>query len=195
MIAPPQPPLAAPTPEFLERLSAILGPRGAIAPEPRHLEEPRGKMRGRAALVARPDGAEATAAVVRACAEARVAIVPIAGGTGLVGGQVMPDGLPPVLLSLERLDKIRSVSPDDDAMIAEAGVILADAQAAAAAVDRLFPLSLAAEGSCRIGGNLATNAGGVGVLRYGNARDLCLGLEAVLPDGSIHHGLKLLRKD
>jgi len=121
--------------------------------------------------------------------------VPYAGGTGLVGGQVSGDGPAPVILSLERMDRIRQVSAPDNALVAEAGVILADVQAAAAEANRLFPLSLAAEGSCRIGGNLATNAGGVQVLRYGNARDLVLGVEAVLPDGSVHHGLRLLRKD
>ena len=132
---------------------------------------------------------------MRACAKAQVGIVPWGGGTGLVGGQVMPNGVAPLILSLERMAAIRAVYPSENVMIAEAGAILADVQAQASAVDRLFPLSLASEGSARIGGNLATNAGGVNVLRYGNARDLCLGLEAVMPDGAIWHGLKRLRKD
>jgi FAD/FMN-containing dehydrogenases len=132
---------------------------------------------------------------VRRAAEARVAIVPWSGGTGLVGGQVMEDGPPPIVLSLERMDAIRSVSPEEEAIVVEAGAILADVQAAAAAADRLFPLSLASEGSARIGGLLSTNAGGVAVLLYGNARDLTLGIEAVLPDGSILSGPKTLRKD
>ena len=107
----------------------------------------------------------------------------------------MPDGPAPLLISLERMTAIRAVYPTENVLVAEAGAILADVQAAAEVADRLFPLSLAAQGSCRIGGNLATNAGGVNVLRYGNARDLCLGLEAVLPNGEIWHGLSRLRKD
>ena len=106
-----------------------------------------------------------------------------------------PDGPPPVILSLERMNRIRMVSADESAIVAEAGVTLAEVQDAAEGVNRLFPLSLASEGSCRIGGNLATNAGGTQVLRYGNARDLCLGIEAVLPSGEILHGLSTLRKD
>lgn len=133
--------------------------------------------------------------IMRACAEAGVPVIPRAGGTGLVQGQIATEGPAPVLISLERMNRVRAVHPKDNILIAEAGCILADVQAAAAEADRLFPLSLAAEGTCRIGGNLATNAGGLNVLRYGNARDLCLGLEVVLPDGSIWHGLKRLRKD
>ena len=132
---------------------------------------------------------------MRACAAARVGIVPWGGGTGLVGGQMMPEGPAPLILSLERMAALRAVYPAENVLVVEAGMILADVQAAAAEVGRLFPLSLASEGRRRIGGNLATNAGGVNVLRYGNARDLCLGLEAVLPDGQRLHGLKRLRKD
>ncbi|MEL7216368.1 MAG: FAD-binding oxidoreductase, partial [Pseudomonadota bacterium] len=113
----------------------------------------------------------------------------------LVGGQIIEDGPIPLLLSLERMNAIRAVDPTDNTMTVEAGAILADIQAAAANADRLFPLSLASEGSCRIGGNLATNAGGVNVLRYGNTRDLVLGVEAVMADGSVISGLKRLRKD
>jgi FAD/FMN-containing dehydrogenase len=135
------------------------------------------------------------ATVIRACAAARVGVVPWGGGTGLVGGQIMPDGPAPLLLSLERMTALRGAYPAENALVVEAGMILADVQAEAARIDRLFPLSLASEGSCRIGGNLAANAGGTAVLRYGNARDLCLGIEAVLPDGSLFNGLKRLRKD
>ncbi|MEM9196521.1 MAG: FAD-binding oxidoreductase [Pseudomonadota bacterium] len=170
--------------------SAILRPVG-----PGDLEEPRGRMTGQAGGVALPRSTADVAAIMRACAAARVGIVPLGGGTGLVGGQVKPDGPAPLLLSLERMAAIRAVLPDEDALIAEAGATLAAVQAAAEAAGRLFPLSLASEGSCRIGGNLATNAGGTQVLRYGNARDLCLGLEAVLADGSVLSGLKTLRKD
>jgi FAD/FMN-containing dehydrogenase len=189
--------LTDPDSAFLEDLDAYLGPQGVRAGEDAapYLAEQRDKWRGRAALVVRPGSTEEVAEVVRRCAAARVAILPYGGGTGLVGAQVMPEGPLPVVLSVERLNRIRDVRPEENSMIVEAGVILADVQAAAEKVDRLFPLSLASEGSCRIGGNLATNAGGVQVLRYGTTRDLVLGVEAVLPDGAIHHGLKTLRKD
>ncbi|SLN57888.1 putative FAD-linked oxidoreductase [Pseudoruegeria aquimaris] len=160
-----------------------------------YLEEPRGRYTGQGGLLLAPETVEQVSRIVAACAEARVGVVPFGGGTGLVGGQILPEGPAPVILSLERMNRIRAVHPEENLMIAEAGAILHDVQTAAAEADRLFPLSLASEGSCRIGGNLATNAGGVNVLRYGNARDLCLGLEAVLPDGRIWNGLKRLRKD
>jgi FAD/FMN-containing dehydrogenase len=145
--------------------------------------------------VALPRRTEEVARIVRACAAARVGVVPWGGGTGLVGGQTRPVGPAPLLLSLERMSALRGAFPAENALVVEAGMILADVQAEAARIGRLFPLSLASEGSCRIGGNLASNAGGTAVLRYGNARDLCLGLEAVLPDGSVFNGLKRLRKD
>ncbi|MEP0962615.1 MAG: FAD-binding oxidoreductase [Roseobacter sp.] len=163
--------------------------------EPRYLQEPRGRWRGKDAVVVAPRDVEQVAQLVRLASQERVAVVPYGGGTGLVGGQVLGDAPAPLLLSLERMNKIRDVLPDENVLICEAGAILADVQSAAQQADRLFPLSLAAEGSARIGGNLATNAGGTGVLRYGNARDLCLGVEAVLPDGQIWRGLKRLRKD
>jgi FAD/FMN-containing dehydrogenase len=162
---------------------------------PHYLEEPRGRYHGQAGVVLAPDRVEDVARIVQLCGRHKTGLVPYGGGTGLVGGQVMPEGPVPVILSLERMNKIRDVDPQDNVIVAEAGVILADLQAAAENVGRLFPLSLASEGSCRIGGNLSTNAGGVQVLRYGNARDLCLGLEAVLPDGTIWNGLSRLRKD
>ncbi len=163
--------------------------------EPRYLEEPRGLYAGHAGVLALPRNVDEVAAVVKAANAARVGIVPYGGGTGLVGGQVAPDGPLPLILSLERMSAIRAVYPDENVLVAEAGAILADVQAVAQEHDRLFPLSLASEGSARIGGNLSTNAGGVNVLRYGNTRDLCLGLEAVLPDGRIWNGLSRLRKD
>lgn len=162
---------------------------------PGYLEEPRGLFRGQGGLLVAPRSTEEVATVIRACATARVGVVPYGGGTGLVGGQVMPEGPAPVILSTERLTAIRALHPSENVLVAEAGVTLAEVQNAAEAADRLFPLSLASEGSCRIGGTLATNAGGVNVLRYGTARELCLGLEAVLPDGQVWHGLKRLRKD
>ncbi len=171
-------------------------PQGTLSTvDARYLEEPRGRWAGQAGLLARPRCVEEVATLVAAANAHRVAVVPYGGGTGLVGGQIKDEGPAPLLISLERMTAIRNVFPDENVLIAEAGAILADVQTAAANVNRLFPLSLAAEGSARIGGNLATNAGGTGVLRYGNARDLCLGLEAVLPDGKIWHGLSRLRKD
>ncbi|MEX5727131.1 FAD/FMN-containing dehydrogenase [Rhodovulum iodosum] len=183
------------TPELERRLRAALPEAAFRDLAPAYLEEPRGRYTGQGGLLIAPETTDQVAATVRACAEARVGIVPYGGGTGLVGGQIMPDGPAPVILSLERMRKLRAVYPSENVLVAEAGAILADVQAAADAADRLFPLSLASEGSARIGGLLATNAGGVNVLRYGNARDLCLGIEAVLPDGSVLNGLKRLRKD
>lgn len=161
---------------------------------PAYLEEPRGMFQGVGGLLLAPGSVDEVSTILRICNEARVPVVPYGGGTGLVGGQVMQDDRP-VILSLERMTRIRAVHPAENVLVAEAGAILAEVQSAAENVDRLFPLSLASEGSCRIGGCLSTNAGGVNVLRYGTARELCLGIEAVLPDGTIHHGLKRLRKD
>ncbi len=180
---------------FATHLSGLVTDGCISVPEQRHLEEPRGRWMGEGIVLARPRSVDEVSVIVRACADARVGIVPWGGGTGLVGGQLMRQGTAPLILSLERMTKVRAVYPSENVMIAEAGAILADIQTAATQVDRLFPLSLASEGSARIGGNLATNAGGVNVLRYGNARDLCLGLEVVMPDGAIWHGLKRLRKD
>ncbi|MCW8862848.1 MAG: FAD-binding oxidoreductase [Rhodospirillales bacterium] len=176
-------------------LEAVLGPKGVISDassmEP-YLTEERGRYWGTAALVARPASTEEVAEVVRICAERDVPIVPQGGNTGLVGGAV-PDG--GVVLSLGRMKTIRALDPVNQTITVDAGCILADIQTAADEAGFLFPLSLAAEGSCQIGGNLATNAGGVQVLRYGNARDLVLGIEAVMADGRIWNGLRGLRKD
>lgn len=182
---------------FLAHLASIL-PQGTLrAPEPRDVTEPRGRWQGQAGAVARPSDTAQVAQIVQACAAARVGIVPLAGGTGLVGGQIMPQGSgpAPLLISLDRMTALRAVYPAENTMVVEAGMILADVQRHANDLGRMFPLSLASEGSCQIGGNLATNAGGTGVLRYGNARDLVLGIEAVLPDGTVLNGLKRLRKD
>lgn len=162
-----------------------------------YLEEPRGLFHAAGGVLVAPGAVDEVSCLIRACGEAAVGVVPYGGGTGLVGGQVMGHGpVPvPVILSLERLRAIRAVHARENVLVAEAGAILADVQAAAEAAGRLFPLSLASEGSAQVGGLLSTNAGGVNVLRYGNARELCFGLEAVLPDGSIWHGLKRLRKD
>lgn len=180
---------------FAAALAAHL-PAGTLRPaEPRHLEEPRGRFRGAGGLLALPRSTAEVAAILRACAAARVAVVPRGGGTGLVGGQILPEGPAPLILSLERMTAIRGLWPEENVLIAEAGATLAAVQAAAVEAGRRFPLSLASEGSATIGGCLATNAGGTAVLRWGNARDLCLGIEAVMADGRIWHGLKRLRKD
>lgn len=180
---------------FVSHLQSLL-PEGVLhQPDAAHLEEPRGRWHGQGGVLALPRRTDEVARIVTACAAARVGIVPWGGGTGLVGGQIMPSGPAPVILSLERMTARRGVWPEENVLAVEAGMILADVQAEAARVDRLFPLSLASEGSARIGGNLASNAGGINVLRYGNARDLCLGLEAVLADGSVFNGMGRLRKD
>lgn len=178
-----------------ETLHAIVGDAGlvtdadAMAPM---FVEPRGLFQGDAAIVVRPASTEEVSAVVKACAEAGVAITPQGGNTGLCGGAT-PNGQ--ALLSLSRMNRVRDLDPLDYTITLEAGCILQNVQDAAEAADRLFPLSLGAEGSCQIGGNLSTNAGGINTLRYGNARDLVLGLEVVLPDGRVWNNLKRLRKD
>ncbi|NGQ92500.1 FAD-binding oxidoreductase [Rhodobacter sp. HX-7-19] len=180
---------------FVARLAALL-PEGRLRDaEARYLEEPRGRWRGQGGVLALPRSTAEVQVVVRACAEARVGIVPWGGGTGLVGGQIQEEGPAPVILSLERMAALRGIWADENVMEVEAGMTLAAVQEAAEGAGRMFPLSLASEGTARIGGVLATNAGGIGVLRHGNARDLCLGVEAVLADGSVLGGLKRLRKD
>jgi D-lactate dehydrogenase (cytochrome) len=158
-----------------------------------YVVELRGLYRGRTPLVLRPGSVAEVAAILRLANDTRTPIVPQGGNTGLVGGQVPHDG--EIVLSLTRLDRIREVDPTSNTMTCEAGVVLAKAQERAADADRLFPLSLGAEGSCTIGGNLSTNAGGTAVLAYGNSRELALGLEVVLADGRIWNGLGKLKKD
>ena len=178
-----------------DHLLAALGPRGvvtdadALAP---HLREWRGRSVGHTPFMAAPASTGEVAAVVTACAAAGVAITPQGGNTGLVGGQI-PQG--EVLLSLARMNRIRTIDVGADALTVEAGVVLTTVHEAAQQADRYFPLSLASQGSATIGGLISTNAGGVHVLRYGMMRDLVLGIEAVLPDGSVFNGLKALRKD
>ena len=155
----------------------------------------RRRMRGKARAVVRPAHVQEVAAVVRACAAAGAPIVPQGGNTGLSVGSTPDTSGREVVLSLGRMNAVRALDPDNLTLTAEAGCILQNVQAAAAQAGLLFPLSLAAEGSCTIGGNLGTNAGGTQVVRYGNTRDLCLGLEVVTAQGDIWHGLKGLRKD
>ncbi|WP_063532569.1 FAD-binding oxidoreductase [Burkholderia sp. MSMB1589WGS] len=155
----------------------------------------RRRYQGAACAVLRPANTEEVAALVKLALEHRVALVPQGGNTGLAGGATPDASGAQAVLSLARLNRVRALDPHNNTITVEAGVILADVQARALEADRLFPLSLAAEGSCTIGGNLATNAGGTAVLRYGNARELCLGLEVVTPQGEIWDGLRGLRKD
>jgi len=179
-------------------LAAIVGDQhvlaGASDTAP-YLTDWRRQFSGSAVCVVRPASTAEVSAVMRRCAEAGVAIVPQGGNTGLSGGSVPAGAQSQIVLSLSRLNRIRELDALNDTITAEAGCVLAEVQRAASEADRLFALSLAAEGSCQIGGNLSTNAGGVNVLRYGNTRDQVLGLEAVLPDGRIWDGLRGLRKD
>jgi FAD/FMN-containing dehydrogenase len=182
-------------PGLVEELGRIVGPKGLtsdaeiLAPL---LKDWTGYYKGETALMVSPASTEEVAAVVKACARVGVGIVPQGGNTGLVGAQ-LPHG--EILLSLKRMNRVRQVDAMDYTITVEAGCVLADVQKAALAADRFFPLSLGAEGSCVIGGNISTNAGGINVIRYGNTRELVLGLEVVLPDGQVWEGLRRLRKD
>lgn len=192
------PGLHRPDPSLLDRLSALLGPQGFItdpdlvAP---WLTDWRDRYHGETPALLAPATTDEVAAIVRLAAEARVALVPQGGNTGTVGGATPPADGSALLLSLRRMNRIRAISADDNAVIADAGVILSDLHDAALAVGRRFPLSLGAKGSATIGGLVSTNAGGTQVLRFGPMRALVLGIEAVLPDGSLFDGLATLRKD
>jgi FAD/FMN-containing dehydrogenase len=183
-------------PELLARFAAIVGERYALTAatdvEP-YLAEERGLYKGRSPMVLRPGSVAEVSAILKLANETGTPIVPQGGNTGLVGGQTPHSG--EILLSLRRLDRIREVDATSNTMTCEAGVVLIKAQEAAAAENRLFPLSLGAEGSCTIGGNLSTNAGGTGALAYGVARELVMGLEVVLADGRVLNNLRKLKKD
>ena len=186
------------TESLIATLAGIVGPQyilfasAELAP---YLTDWRGRYRGAAQCVVRPGNAAEVAAVVRACVAAGAPIVPQGGNTSLCGAASPDCEGRAVVVSLSRLNHIVAVDPQNNTISVEAGCTLAAVQEAARAADRLFPLALAAEGSCQIGGNLSTNAGGVQVLRYGNTRELTLGLEVVLPNGEIWNGLRGLRKD
>jgi FAD/FMN-containing dehydrogenase len=180
--------------QFVNTLTQAIPNLHIVEDNAPYLSEPRGRWSGHGVVV-EPTSTEQVAAIVRHCAASSVPVVPYGGGTGLVGGQLTSDGAVPVVISLARMANIRAVYPLENALVCDAGCILADVQAAAEEAGRLFPLSLASEGSARIGGLLATNAGGLNVLRYGNARAQVLGLEVVTADGEIWNGLTRLRKD
>ena len=184
--------------DLLARLVAIVGERGVVADPDgiiSHTREPRGLFNGRALAVIKPTTVAQISDILALCNESGTGVVPQGGNTGLVGGQIPDETGRQLILSLTKLDRVRDIDPASDTMTVEAGVTLASAQSAAESVDRYFPLSLASEGSCTIGGNLATNAGGVHVIAHGAARDLTLGVEAVLADGRVLSGLSKLRKD
>ncbi|MBK8159180.1 MAG: FAD-binding oxidoreductase [Rhodospirillaceae bacterium] len=183
---------------FQQAAVHLLGPKGFLT-DPVDLQpvlgDWRSLYRGKACGLALPDSTTACAALIRLTAQHGIPVVPQGGNTGLSGAATPDDSGDAVVVNLRRMNRIRALDTANDTIIVEAGCILADIQAAAAAADRLFPLSLTAEGSCQIGGNLSTNAGGLNVLKFGNARALTLGLEVVLPDGSVLDGLTTLHKD
>jgi len=181
----------------LEQIRNVVGARGIVSPKAAEplLRDHRGLYQGAAAAVVQPGSTAECAAILEICSAARLGVVPQGGNTGYCGGATPFDSERQILLSLARMNRIRRIDPIAFTMTAEAGVILSAAQAAAADQQLLFPLSMGSEGSCQIGGNLSTNAGGLNVVRYGTARELVLGLEVVLPSGAVLSELKGLRKD
>lgn len=192
-----------PAPALLDALRAAVGAAHVLTDEPDlvpFVEDWRGRYRGEALAVVLPASTTEVAAVVRACAAAGVGVLPQGGHTGLVAAATpvdatLADGTAPVIVALRRLNRIREIDPVGNTLVAEAGCVLESVQQAAAAHGRLYGVTFGAQGSCQIGGNVSTNAGGTGVLKYGNTREQVLGLEVVLPDGRIWNGLRLLRKD
>ncbi|KSV76556.1 D-2-hydroxyacid dehydrogenase [Sinorhizobium sp. GW3] len=187
-----------PSPELIASFAEIVGNTNVLTDEAdkaRYLVESRGLYRGTTPMVLRPGNVDEASRIMKLASATRTAIVPQGGNTGHVAGQIPREGKADIVLSLERLNRIRDIDPVGNVIVADAGCILADIQKAADEHNRLFPLSLGSEGSARIGGNLSTNAGGTAVLAYGNMRQLCLGLEVVLPTGEIWDGLRRLKKD
>lgn len=189
--------LKTPEDRILNDIRGIVGDAACRsgADAARYFEDPRGSFTGRDCLVVLPETTAQVSQIVRLCNANGIAIIPYGGGTGVVAGQLSLDSNDAIILSLERMNRVRSVSPDDFVMVAEAGCVLENIHAEAERHDLMFPLSMASKGSCTIGGNLATNAGGIQVLRHGNARDLCLGIEAVMPSGEVLEELSPLRKN
>lgn len=185
-------------PDLVNRFSKIVGPDNAVAaPDPQSpfLHELRGAYHGRTPLFLKPGSVSEVSEILKLANASGTAIVPQGGNTGLVGGQIPDDSNRQVVVSLQRLDRVRAVDPDDDSMVVDAGVTLGQARRAAADAGRLFPLAIGSMDDCQIGGNIASNAGGVAVLSYGNMRQLVLGLEVVLANGDVIDGLRPLRKD
>lgn len=186
-----------PAAAVLDAIKAVVGDRGwkAGADAQRYFSDPRDRFLGSACLVALPRSTQEVAAILQICAAGSASVIPYGGGTGVVAGQLSIESGHAIILSLERMNRVRKINAEDGVMIVEAGCILEDVHNAAAAHGLMFPLSMASKGSCTIGGNLATNAGGIQVVRHGNARDLCLGIEAVLASGEVISELEPLRKD
>ena len=183
------------TEEFIDELKLGLSPEAVLAVPDDYLSEPRARWRGISSVLVLPQNVNEVSTIVSLANARNIPIIPYGGGTGLVGGQIQDKGPSGILLSLERMNEIRSLNLDENVITVESGVILSNLRDAAEEAKRIFPLSLASEGTAQIGGNLATNAGGVNVLRYGSTRNLCLGLEVVFADGSIWNGLSRLHKD
>ena len=184
--------------EIVEKLKAIVGSNNYIDnPEQMaaYVNDIWNQYHGVTPLILKPINTEMVASIVTLCNECNIGVVPQGGNTGLVGGSIPSESDAEIIISMERMNKVLDIDVINYTMTVEAGCILVAVQEAAFAVNRLFPLSLGAEGSCQIGGNLSTNAGGTAVLRYGNAKELVLGLEVVLPSGAIYNGLRRLRKD
>ena len=187
-----------PDSSLIERFAAIVGDKNAITDQTEiapHLIETRGLYHGASPLLLKPGSVQEVSAIMKLATETETPIVPQSGNTGHVGGQTPREGKSDVLLTLSRMNRVREVDTSANVLVADAGCILDAIHQVAASHDRLFPLSLGSQGSCQIGGNLSTNAGGTQVLAYGNMRQLCLGLEVVLPSGEIWDGLRKLKKD
>ena len=184
-----------PSHEKIAKLREKLNPGLFSEFSDRYKSEPRGQFKASEGILLVPDTTRDVAEIITHCNTLKIPVIPYGGGTGLVGGQIYNGPEIPVVISLHKLNRIRDVSVTDNLITVEAGCILQRIQEHVAQSNLLFPLSIASKGSCQIGGNLATNAGGVHVIRYGNTRDLCLGLEVVLPDGSIMNNLHRLYKD
>jgi FAD/FMN-containing dehydrogenase len=186
-----------PSEALLDAIKAVAGAAGwkAGSDAARYFSDPRDRFRGAASLVVLPRSTEEVAAILRLCNAAGAGVIPYGGGTGVVAGQLSIDSDNAIILSLERMSRVRGISVEDAVMTVEAGCILEDVHNAALEQGLTFPLGMASKGSCTIGGNLATNAGGIQVVRHGNARDLCLGIEAVLANGEVIDELAPLRKD
>ncbi len=182
---------------LINSIKAVVGDKGwaAGSDRPHYFEDPRGRFAGIESFVALPNSTEQVAEIVKLCNASKVGIIPYGGGTGVVAGQLSLNSNDNIIVSLEKMNKVRSIMADDFAVTVEAGCILENIHMIAAENNLTFPLSMASKGSCTIGGNLATNAGGIQVVRHGNARDLCLGIEAALPSGEILSELSPLRKN
>jgi len=186
-----------PSDAAVAKIKTIVGDSGWVwgSEATRYCKDPRGHYTGKASLIVRPACTADVARIIKICNRENIAVIPYSGGTGLVAGQLSIDHQHTIVLSLERMNRIREVCKEDGVLIAEAGCVLETVHIAAKQHNLMFPLSMASKGSCCIGGNLATNAGGIQVVRHGNARDLCLGIEAVLPCGSVYSELNPLRKN